>query len=169
MLKHAKEVGKLRNWARLGAIEDMHSQWEEQQANRQAEDNWVRENVFGQDTATQGSGEVEDDEVRQTILGDVTITNTGADSKQSSQSDSSDSSKSQGQPLAPPQPEKASKLKPALAGAAIALGAAGIPAAGALGYMLARPSETPEVRRATDKDTISSLRLGRYEEYMDQQ
>jgi 2-methylcitrate dehydratase PrpD len=47
----------------------MHSQWEEQQKNRQAESAAVRKKAWGV-----GSGEImaSDDEMRQTILGDVT-------------------------------------------------------------------------------------------------
>ena len=67
--KYGEQAGKIFQWARLGAVEDMHSQWEEQQKNREAESAAVRDKAWGA-----GSGETmaSDDEMRQTILGDVT-------------------------------------------------------------------------------------------------
>jgi hypothetical protein len=67
--KYGEQAGKIFQWARLGAVEDMHAQWDEQQKNREAESAAVREKAWGA-----GSGETmaSDDEMRQTILGDVT-------------------------------------------------------------------------------------------------
>ena len=62
-------MGKLIQWARLGSVEDMQAQWEEQQNNREAESAAVREKAWG---VGSGGTMASDDEMRQTILGDVT-------------------------------------------------------------------------------------------------
>ena len=66
--KYGEQAGKIFQWARLGAVEDMHSQWDEQQKNREAESAAVRRSAWGSNGETMAS----DDEMRQTILGDVT-------------------------------------------------------------------------------------------------
>ncbi|MAT51137.1 MAG: hypothetical protein CMK32_08140 [Porticoccaceae bacterium] len=67
-LEHGKEMGKIFNWARLGAVEDMQEQWREQQLNREAESSAARRQFVSPDVQMQSQA---DEEMRQTILGDV--------------------------------------------------------------------------------------------------
>lgn len=63
-------MGRILQWAKLGATDDMHAQWEEQQKNREAESQYAREHLWG---SPNSSGEsMADEDMRQTILGDVT-------------------------------------------------------------------------------------------------
>lgn len=143
LIDHQRRIGKVMQWAQLMGVESMQAQYDEQQANRDAESSWVRRNVWGSKEAGDNASESGDEEgeaMRQTILGDVTHPTPMVISN-------------------PPQQNGLGTI------GALALGALGPSAllAGAIGYWLANSDDppTPEF-----EDSTAEIRLGKIEDYL---
>ena len=136
-----EKMGRIFQWARLGAVDDMHSNWEEQQKNREAESGYARRFWGGGSGGESNGDEMADDDMRQTILGDVTHPTPVV--------------------ISPPQ-QQSNTLQTVLMAASLA-GVAGMG-----GYMLANRDNTPppQPNVAEFDDESVNIGLGKIEDYL---
>jgi hypothetical protein len=128
VLKAGLNRWKLESLTGLFGIQAMQKHQQETERNMEAENRHVRKSLWGYDEPPK-----EEDMHTQTILGDVTHPT----------------------PIVISQPQQQSSgLGKVLAGAAIAAGLLGIPAAGVAGYLLSKSMDKPGANQPTEDNTV---------------